>query len=270
MERFVGAALLLAVVGCSESEDSPGGTPVGATAGAAASALPPSPLAAVRARIAAGRAPAAWQPAVESGGAFDPTTATTLVLEQDFELFELPGAAGRGERGLVVALRRLTAGQPLEPVAVASLPALTLLDELAPLASAEFPVAMTRRLVLLLDGLLRAALAGGQPPVDDFISVEGPPWRGGGWAPFLTERLPDEFRTASVRSFAVRAKARFALLAAVSIDLIDTPMADAEVGGVGDEPSGRDCLVLYRTLAPSVSGTAWGVAWIFEGGEDGG
>lgn len=229
-----------------------------------------APLAELQRALAAASAPAAWRAAAERVGTIDPQAITVLELDQDFRLLQCPGRAGRAGNGLVAALRRPAAGAPFAPTGVAVLPALKLLDALVPIAADEFPDAALRRLVLLLDGLLRAALTGGSPPVEEFLSVEGPPWRGGEWAPFLTASIPDDvLRTASIASFAVRARAEFALLAAARIDLLDEPLdpdSGAASTALATPPRSQECLVLYRPLHPGIGGTAWGVAWVMEVG----
>ncbi len=220
--------------------------------------------AAMRAAATEFGAPAEWARAIARVPAPDLATAITRTLGDNFRWTEFAGGAGRTGPGLLVAERCAGPGAPFTLAAVAVLPSLLLLDGLAPLAAGEFPDGQLRRLVMVLDGMLRSVFAGGGLLPDEFLSVEGPPLHGGDWAPFLSARLPEAVaRTASITSFAVRARAEFALLAAVRIDWIDTPL-DETATAPPAMTDGRDCLVLYRPQNPGVGGTAWGVAWVVE------
>jgi hypothetical protein len=219
---------------------------------------------ALRAAATESGAPAAWARALSRLPEPDVEMAITRTLGDDFRWTEFAGAAGRAGPGLLLAERSVGGGTPFTVAAIAAVPSLQLFDGLEPLAAGAFPDGQLRRLVLLLDGLLRSVLAGGSLPPEEFLSVEGPPLRGGDWAPFLTAPLRDGVaRTASITSFTVRARAEYALLAAVRIDWIDAPLDDA-TPAPPDEQDGRDCLVLYRPQSPGVGGTAWGVAWVVE------
>jgi len=254
MGRPCSAALLalpLALLACGEERP------------AATAAAPPV---AIEAGVAA---LPAWPRLSARVGTLDFAAALRLPLDASLELLEVPAASGRAAPGVVVALRRERATAPLRPVAVAALPELTLLDGLEPV-SEEFPTTKTRRLVVLLDGLLRSSLGGGGPPPREFTSEEGPPLDGGDWPAFVTEPPPEgRARTASIATFEVRAQAPFALLAAARLSFVDLALDDelGVVPGLVEPARELDCLVLFRPLAPTVAGTAWGVAWIMEVGE---
>jgi len=258
------AALLCAVLpaGCG-TDDAGGGSGPEVVSGVAA-ATAADRFAALRAAATAPGAPAEWASALARVPDADPATAVTRTIGDDFRWTEYAGAAGRNGPGLLVAERRAGPAASFTLAAIAALPSLRLLDGLEPLAAGDFPDGALRRLVMVLDGLLRSVFAGGALPPEEFLSVEGPPLRGGDWAPFLTARVPAGVaRTASITSFAVRARAEFALLAVVRVDWIDAPL-DAAATATPAAPDGRDCLVLYRPQNPGVGGTAWGVAWMLE------
>ena len=250
MGRPCSAALLALLLACGEERPA-----------AVAPAAPPG----VEAEVVA---LPAWPRISARVGTLDFAAAQRLPLAASFELLEVPAASGRAAPGVVVALRRERDGAPFRAVAVAALPELTLLDGLEP-TSGEVPATKARRLIVLLDGLLRSLLAGGGPPPQEFVSEEGPPLDGGDWPAFVTEPPPEgRARSVSIVTFELRAEAPFALLAAARLSFVDLAIDD-ELGLVPGavEPAREvDCVVLFRPLAPTVAGTAWGVAWIMEVG----
>jgi hypothetical protein len=211
----------------------------------------------------------AWPRISARVGTLDFAAAQRVALDANLEVVEVPAVAGRAAAGVVVALRREGGTAPLRPVAVAALPELTLLDGLVP-TSEEFPTTKARRLIVLLDGLLRSLQGGGGPPPQEFTSEEGPPLDGGDWPAFVTEPPPEgRARSVSIATFEVLAQAPFALLAATRLSFVDLAIDD-ELGivpGLVEPAREIDCLVLFRPLAPTVAGTTWGVAWIMEVGE---
>ncbi|MBL8840605.1 MAG: hypothetical protein JNL90_03640 [Planctomycetes bacterium] len=229
-------------------------------AAAAAAAWHGSPL--QRELLAAATEPPAWLARLR---AVDFAALERLPFDPLLELLLLPGAAGREGECVVVALRREAATEPWRAAAIATLPSATLFGGLAPIEG-EFAASTTRRLVLLLDGLLRTAFTEPGGDLAEFVSADAAPFgERPAWPRFLCglarSGAPSGAPiTASIATFAVRAQSRAALLAAARIERL----AD------GAPTQGSECLVLYRPLSPRISGTAWGVAWVMEVGESSG
>ncbi len=281
---FLVGSLLAAAVGCGEQADPPRppGPEVGgsvavraaavveaALAGrfdqAVAAARPGSPL---QQELQLGESrPPAW---LAKAAGLDLAAEQRLAIDPLLELALIPGARGRNDESLVVVMRRAELTTAWQPAAVASVPALTLFDGLAPV-DGDFPASTMRRLVLLLDGLLRAALTERRSDLAEFVSADAPPWGlRASWPPILAAPRDGRSVTASIATFTVRAQARSALLAAARIDRFETTdpsQVGAPVDATLTPPLRSECLILYRPLSPRVSGTAWGVAMIFVVGE---
>lgn len=190
-----------------------------------------------------------------------------FAIDDGLALVGIGSPESAGARGLIATVSSAGPGTPGRATALVELSGLDVWRKLAPLQEAIDP-AVTRRLVMLLDGFLQASLAPGRGSPQDFLSDSAPPFEEGSespWPRFLTASFANGTSSlASVATFDAVARSSTSILVRSRVERRDRADAVETVDIAVGEARVSDLLVLFRPLSPAVSGTQWGIGAILE------